>query len=48
MKAHAELKNLLKGKKIQAFVKDMCLHAYPWTERIPVEYLEYKILKFRK
>ena len=42
MKAHAELKNLLKGKKIQAFVKDMCLHAYPWTERIPVEYLEYK------
>lgn len=40
MKAHAELKNLLKGKKIQAFVKDMCLHAYPWTERIPVEYLE--------
>ncbi len=39
MKAHAELKNLLKGKKIQAFVKDMCLHAYPWTERIPVEYL---------
>ena len=40
MKAHADLKNLLKGKKIQAFVKDMCLHAYPWTERIPVEYLE--------
>ncbi len=35
MKAHADLKNLLKGKKIQAFVKDMCLHAYPWTERIP-------------
>lgn len=27
MKAHAELKNLLKGKKIQAFVKDMCLLA---------------------
>jgi hypothetical protein len=46
MKAHAELKNLLKGKKIQAFVKDMCLHAYPWTERIPVEYLEYKIFVF--
>lgn len=45
MKAHAELKNLLKGKKIQAFVKDMCLHAYPWTERIPVEYLEYKIFE---
>ena len=43
--AHAELKNLLKGKKIQAFVKDMCLHAYPWTERIPVEYLEYKIFE---
>ena len=45
MKAHAELKNLLKGKKIQAFVKDICLHAYPWTERIPVEYLEYKIFE---
>lgn len=45
MKAHAELKNLLKRKKIQAFVKDMCLHAYPWTERIPVEYLEYKIFE---
>lgn len=45
MKAHAELKNLLKGKKIQVFVKDMCLHAYPWTERIPVEYLEYKIFE---
>lgn len=45
MKAHAELKNLLKGKKIQAFVKDMCLHAHPWTERIPVEYLEYKIFE---
>lgn len=23
----------------------MCLHAYPWTERIPVEYLEYKIFE---
>ena len=45
MKAHAELKNLLKGKKIQAFVKDMCLHAYPWTERIPAQYLEYKIFE---
>ena len=45
MKAHAELKNLLKGKKIQAFVKDICLHAYPWTEHIPVEYLEYKIFE---
>ena len=45
MKVHAELKNLLKGKKIQAFVKDMCLYAYPWTERIPVQYLEYKILE---
>ena len=38
MKAHADLKNLLKGKKIQAFVKDMCLHAYPeefhiWRKR---------------
>ena len=45
MKAHAELKNLLKGKKIQAFVKDMCLHAYSWTERIPAQYLEYKIFE---
>ena len=45
MKVHAELKNLLKGKKIQAFVKDMCLYAYPWTERIPVQYLEYKIFE---
>lgn len=31
MKAHAELKNLLKSKKIQAFVKDICLHTYPLT-----------------
>lgn len=45
MKAHAELKNLLKGKKIQAFVKDMCLHAYSWTEKIPTQYLEYKIFE---
>lgn len=45
MKAHADLKNLLKGKKIQAFVKDMCLHAYPWTEKIPTQYLEYKIFE---
>ena len=45
MKAHAELKNLLRGKNIQSFVKNLCLHAYPWTERIPVEYLEYKIFE---
>ena len=45
MKAHAELKNLLKSKKIQAFVKDVCLYAYPWTGHIPVEYLEYKIFE---
>lgn len=45
MKAHAELKNLLKGKKIQVFVKDMCLHAYSWTEKIPTQYLEYKIFE---
>ena len=45
MKAHADLKNLLKGKKIQAFVKDMCLHAYSWTEKIPTQYLEYKIFE---
>ena len=45
MKAHAELKNLLKGKKIQAFVKDMCLHAYPWTAKIPAQHLEYKIFE---
>lgn len=23
----------------------MCLHAYPWTERIPAQYLEYKIFE---
>lgn len=45
MKAHAELKKLLSSKNIQSFVKDLCLHAYPWTERIPVEYLEYKIFE---
>lgn len=45
MKAHAELKNLLKGNNIQSFVKDLCLHAYPWTERIPAQYLEYKIFE---
>ena len=26
-------------------MKDLCLHAYPWTERIPIEYLEYKIFE---
>ena len=45
MKAHAELKKLITSKNIQSFVKDLCLHAYPWTERIPVEYLEYKIFE---
>lgn len=45
MKAHEELKKLLSSKNTQAFVKDICLHAYPWTERIPVEYLEYKIFE---
>lgn len=45
MKAHAELKKLITSKNIQSFVKNLCLHAYPWTERIPVEYLEYKIFE---
>ena len=45
MKAHADLKKLITSKNIQSFVKDLCLHAYPWTERIPVEYLEYKIFE---
>ena len=45
MKAHAELKKLMKGKNIQAFVKDICLYAYPYTSRIPSEYLEYKIFE---
>ena len=45
MKAHAEFKKLMTGKNIQAFVKDICLHAYPYTSRIPSEYLEYKIFE---
>ena len=45
MKAHADLKELITSKNIQSFVKDLCLHAYPWTERIPIEYLEYKIFE---
>lgn len=45
MKAHAKLKKLLSGKNIQAFVKDICLHAYPYTEKIPSQYLEYKIFE---
>ena len=45
MKAHAELKKLITKKNIQSYVKDLCLHAYPWTKRIPVEYLEYKIFE---
>lgn len=34
MKAHQELKKLLTSKQIQAFVADICHHAYPWSERI--------------
>ena len=45
MKAHQTLKELLKGKNIQAFVKDLCLHVYSWTEKIPVQFLEYKIFE---
>ena len=45
MKAHEELKKLLSSKNTQAFVKDLCLHAYPWTEKIPVQYLEYKVFE---
>jgi len=45
MKAHAELKKLLSGKNMQAFVKDICLHAYPYTEKIPSQYLEYKVFE---
>lgn len=45
MKAHQELKKLLTGKQIQAFVADICHHAYPWSERIPIQYLEYKIFE---
>ena len=45
MKAHAELKELFSDKNTQAFVKDLCLHAYPWTEKIPAQYLEYKIFE---
>lgn len=45
MKAHAEFKKLLSNKNTQAFVKDLCLHAYPWTEKIPAQYLEYKIFE---
>lgn len=45
MKAHEELKKLLEGKNIQAFVKDICLHTYSWTENIPAKYLEYKIFE---
>lgn len=45
MKAHQELKKLLTSKQIQAFVADICHHAYPWSERIPIEYLEYKIFE---
>ena len=45
MKAHADLKELITSKNIQSFVKDLCLHAYPWTEHIPIEYLEYKIFE---
>lgn len=45
MKAHADLKELITSKNIQSFVKDLCFHAYPWTERIPAEYLEYKIFE---
>lgn len=44
MKAHQELKKLLTSKQIQAFVADICHHAYPWSERIPIQYLEYRIL----
>ena len=45
MKAHQALKELLKSKNIQAVVKDMCLYAYPYTEKIPAQYLEYKIFE---
>lgn len=45
MKAHQELKKLLTSKHIQAFVADVCHHAYPWSERIPIQYLEYKIFE---
>lgn len=45
MKAHEELKKLLFSKNTQSFVKDLCFHAYPWTEKIPVQYLEYKIFE---
>lgn len=45
MKAHQELKKLLTSKQIQAFVADICHHAYPWSERVPIQYLEYKIFE---
>lgn len=45
MKAHQELKKLLTSKQIQAFVADICHHAYPWSERILIQYLEYRILE---
>lgn len=45
MKAHQALKALLSGKNMQAFVKDICLHAYSWTEKIPADFLEYKIFE---
>lgn len=45
MKAHQELKKLLTSRQIQAFVADICHHAYPWSERIPIQYIEYKIFE---
>ena len=45
MKAHADLKEQLASKNMQAFVVDLCHYAYEWTEFIPPEGLEYKIFE---